>query len=136
MSESGNGRPDKQLAANVRNLDAVRQRRKNVVGKNAMRYHRNSDRPRETSAKVIRLFPEEEPEFSEEDLIELEGALNTIDSISGHRYNAIKNWLMELGESYGDYAERVATVRVADFIKSNPRANLSAVRAVIFGPPS
>lgn len=130
MSESGDSRPD-----NIRDLDAQRQRRKNVVGKNAMRYRRDPNRPGGAGAKVIRLFPEEEPDFSEEELMALEGALNTLDSISGHRYNAVKNWLMEFGESYGDHAERAATVRVADFIKSNPRANLSAIRAIIFELP-
>ena len=130
MSGSGNATPD-ESPSNIRNLDAARQRRRNSMGKTAT----NSNRQRRFNAKVTCLFPEEEPDFSEEELMELEDAFTALDSVSGHRYNAIKNWLAELGEAYGDRTERTATVRIADFIKSNPHASLSDIRAIIFEPP-
>lgn len=133
MAGSGDMTPDGDIG-NIRDFSAARQRRKNV-GKNAVRYHRDSDQPRKTSAKIIRLFPEEEPDFSEAELMELEDALNALDEVSGHRYNVIQNWLMKLGEAQGDRVERIATVRIADFMKSNPRASLSDIHEVIFEPP-
>ncbi len=115
---------------NVYSLDAARSRQRNI-GRNAVTQFPGSPRTRTTNAKAVRLFPDEEPDFSDDEVAELEDALTVLSLVSGHRKNEINKLLAELGRSHGDRAEREATVRIADFMRDNPKASFADIRAVI-----
>ena len=119
---------------NVVDIGAARKYRRDV-GRSAIVPFRDSKQERKVLAGVSRIYPENEPDFSDDEVAELQAALDTLDlalrSQPGHRRNHINKLLTDLGQSYGDRVELAATIRIADFMKSNPTASFAAIRDVI-----
>lgn len=129
MVGSGDTTPDGGLSE-VINLNEVRLRGRRVraMGDRATRHH-GGDRIY-TDATVTRLFPKERSKpYGDE--VELMEALTTLESVSGHRRNAINSLLHKVGTVNGDSAEYEATIRVAKLMISNPKADLLAIKAAI-----
>ena len=91
---------------------------------------------RKIGGKIIRLFTDEDPTLTDE---QIDSRIKSLDDIkgstSGQKFNAIYTWLIQLGREADHRTELAATIRLAELLKSNPNASLTDIRTVIFEKP-